>query len=64
MLAIVGGRDAIHPPTTVKAVAHRLGGEVRVLPRMSHWLPGEPGWEDVADVCLAWLADLDALNAA
>jgi hypothetical protein len=24
---------------------------------MSHWLPGEPGWEDVAEACLDFIAD-------
>ena len=36
----------------------------RVLPGMGHWLMGEPGWETVAEVCLAWLAEPRTLNAA
>ena len=64
VLAVVGGLDAIHPPATVRATAERLGGEVRVLPDMSHWLTGEPGWEGVADACLDWLAALSARDAA
>jgi pimeloyl-ACP methyl ester carboxylesterase len=63
-LAIAGGRDAIHPPATVKAAAQRLGAEFRVFPEMSHWLPGEPGWQEVAQACLAWLAAATALSAA
>lgn len=64
VLAIAGGRDAVHPPATVRQTASRLGGEVRVFDEMSHWLPAEPGWEAVAEASLAWLGGLAALNAA
>jgi hypothetical protein len=30
---------------------------------MSHWLVGEPGWEDVARIVLRWLADEVSLAA-
>ncbi|HLZ84996.1 MAG TPA: alpha/beta hydrolase [Caulobacteraceae bacterium] len=56
VLAIAGGLDAIHPAATVRATARRLGGETRVFPEMSHWLVGEPGWEEVADACLGWIS--------
>jgi pimeloyl-ACP methyl ester carboxylesterase len=55
ILAISGSRDAIHPPSTVAETARRVGAEHVVMPGMSHWLPAEPGWEAVADRCLAWL---------
>jgi pimeloyl-ACP methyl ester carboxylesterase len=55
-LAIAGGRDVIHPPATVRQTAARLGGSCEVFPQMSHWLPGEPGWEDVAETCLDFIA--------
>jgi pimeloyl-ACP methyl ester carboxylesterase len=64
VLAIAGGRDAIHPAATVRAIAHRLGGETRVFPHMSHWLVGEPGWESVAQTCLDWITDLERGGAA
>lgn len=57
VLAIAGGKDVIHPPATVRQTAARLGGAVEVFPEMSHWLPGEPGWEQVADRCLAFVAE-------
>jgi pimeloyl-ACP methyl ester carboxylesterase len=63
-LAIAGGRDAIHPPPTVRESARRIGAQVHVFPKMSHWLPGEPGWEDVAETCLAWIEGRAALSAA
>jgi pimeloyl-ACP methyl ester carboxylesterase len=56
VLALAGGRDAIHPPATVRETARRVGGEARVLSEMSHWLPGEPGWREVAELCLDWIA--------
>jgi pimeloyl-ACP methyl ester carboxylesterase len=55
VLAIAGGEDAIHPPATVRETARRLGAAFEAMPQMSHWLPGEPGWEDVAARCLAWI---------
>lgn len=56
VLAIAGGKDVIHPPATVRQTAARLGGSVEVFPEMSHWLPGEPGWADVAAMCLDFIA--------
>jgi pimeloyl-ACP methyl ester carboxylesterase len=56
VLALVGERDAIHPPSTVNQVAERLGGECRMLKDMSHWLVAEPGWDAAARICLDWLA--------
>lgn len=56
VLAVAGGKDLIHPPVTVRQTAARIDGEILVFEQMSHWLIGEPGWEDVADACLRWLA--------
>jgi pimeloyl-ACP methyl ester carboxylesterase len=64
VLAIAGGLDAIHPAATVRAIASRLGGRTRVFADMSHWLLGEPGWEDVADACLDWTGSLSAARDA
>jgi pimeloyl-ACP methyl ester carboxylesterase len=64
VLALVGEKDLIHPPATVRQTQARLGGETRVLPDMSHWLLSEPGWEAVAAQCLAWLAAAETVSAA
>jgi pimeloyl-ACP methyl ester carboxylesterase len=56
-LALVGERDVVHPPSTVKQTAQRLGASYLQLPGMSHWLPGEPGWMEVAEIVQAWLED-------
>jgi len=55
ILAIAGGKDVVHPAPTVRETARRLGASFETMPQMSHWLPGEPGWEDVAARCLAWI---------
>lgn len=60
VLALVGDGDIIHPPKTVRETAGRLGGETRVFPNMSHWLPQEPGWREVAEASLSWLANAAA----
>ena len=64
ILAITGGRDVIHPPPTVRETARRTGAQLQVMPDMSHWLIGEPGWRDVADLCLAWVAEVSSTMAA
>jgi len=62
-LCIAGERDTVHPAATVRQVAERLGGAIRVMPAMSHWLIGEAGWEAVAETVMAWL-DSEARAAA
>ena len=57
VLAIAGGQDRVHPPSTVKQTADRLGAETRVFANMSHWLLAEPGWDDVAATCLDWMVE-------
>jgi pimeloyl-ACP methyl ester carboxylesterase len=54
-LFIAGQRDVVHPPVTVKAAAGRVGAAFRLMPGMSHWMIGEPGWEAVADAAIAWI---------
>ena len=64
VLAIAGEKDLIHPPSTVRQTAERLGGKALVMPGMSHWLLSEPGWEKAAAACLDWLASETEVNAA
>jgi pimeloyl-ACP methyl ester carboxylesterase len=64
VLALAGERDLIHPPSTVRQTADRLGGKVRVMEGMSHWLLSEPGWEAAAGACLEWLASEAVVSAA
>lgn len=62
-LVISGERDVVHSPGTARAVAERLGAAFEVMPGMSHWLVGEPGWEAVAAIALRWLAEEVSLAA-
>ena len=59
-LVLVGARDVVHPPATARQIAERLGSDYREVPEMSHWLPGEPGWDAVAQTVLAWLDGVGA----
>ena len=58
VLALAGERDLIHPPSTVRQTAEKLGAAAEVFPGMSHWLVGEPGWEAVAKTCLDWMQEV------
>ncbi|MGZ3402102.1 MAG: alpha/beta fold hydrolase [Phenylobacterium sp.] len=62
-LVISGQGDVVHSPTTARAVAERIGATLKVMPGMSHWLVGEPGWETVAETALRWLAEEVSLAA-
>lgn len=63
-LVLAGEKDVIHPPVTVRQTAKRLGAEFRQMDGMSHWLPGEPGWLDVAAASLRWMAQAVDMEAA
>jgi pimeloyl-ACP methyl ester carboxylesterase len=58
MLCLVGSRDRINPPGTIRRLARRYGGRARYeeLPNHSHWLIGEPGWKKIATGSLDWLS--------
>lgn len=58
-LVLAGERDVVHPAATVRQTAQRVGGQYLELPGMSHWLLGEPGWEEVAEIALGWLEGLE-----
>jgi pimeloyl-ACP methyl ester carboxylesterase len=69
VLCLVGARDRINPPISVRRLARRYGGRARYeeLPNHSHWLVGEPGWERIAGGSLDWLSrilDRDRERAA
>ena len=56
-LVIGGERDVVHSEPTVRATAARIGAAVRILPGMSHWLVGEPGWDAVAAATMDWMSE-------
>jgi pimeloyl-ACP methyl ester carboxylesterase len=62
-LVISGQGDVVHSAATARAVAERIGATFKAMPGMSHWLVGEPGWEEVAQAALAWLEEELSLAA-
>ena len=60
LLFLTGEEDRISPPGTVgrAAALYKDRAQFEIISGMSHWLIGEPGWEQVCDRCLAWLAGL------
>ena len=62
-LVISGQGDVVHSSVTAKAIAERIGATLKIMPGMSHWLVGEPGWETVAQTALTWLAEEVSLAA-
>ena len=60
LLFLAGEADRISPPGTVARTARLYGDRAvqETLVGMSHWLPGEPGWEKACDRALAWLASI------
>lgn len=53
-LVFVGEGDMVHRPAIVRRTAARIGADFRVMAGMSHWLPREPGWADVAAQIMEW----------
>jgi len=59
LLFLTGAGDRISPPGTVQRTAALYKqASFEVMPGMSHWLIGEPGWEQVCDKSLTWLDSL------
>ena len=56
-LVISGEADHIHPAASGRLVAERIGGEFLSMPRMTHWMLSEPGWEAVAAAALDFIGD-------
>jgi pimeloyl-ACP methyl ester carboxylesterase len=59
VLGIGGGCDRINSSPTVRRIINRFpAGQAQFheFPEMSHWVIGEPEWENVAGLTLNWLA--------
>jgi pimeloyl-ACP methyl ester carboxylesterase len=54
-LVISGETDQVHPPTSGRLVAERIGGAFECARDMGHWLLGEPGWERIAGRALDFI---------
>ncbi len=62
VLLMSGARNRTVNASVVRASAKKCKGknadkvEYVELSNHTHWLLGEPGWENVADKCVVWLA--------
>lgn len=59
LLLIGGGRDNIFPPSLTQTIAGKYSDRsshvsLKIFEGKSHFICGEPGWEDVADYILDW----------
>ena len=63
VLFIGGGSDHIFPPSLTKKIAGRYSDGVstvdtKIFEGRSHFICGEPGWEEVADYAINWYEKL------
>lgn len=58
MLVIAGSQDRITPASVVRKVAkkYRAVATYKEFDNHAHWVVGQPGWQDVSDYLLRWLA--------
>ena len=59
ILFVGGGSDHIFPPNLTQTIAGRYKDvnsrvDVKIFEDKSHFICGEPGWENVADYILDW----------
>lgn len=61
LLTLVGTRDRVNPPETVRRIArrYRRRSDYVTLEGMSHWLLTEPGWDEMAGIMADWIERLD-----
>ncbi|MFC0002862.1 alpha/beta fold hydrolase [Micromonospora siamensis] len=62
LLLTAGGEDHVVPPSVVSANANLYRGSTaitgyREYPGRSHFVGGEPGWEEEADFALEWAVE-------
>lgn len=57
VLIVAGSEDRLMPAAGARQLARLYGKRARYieLAGHAHWLPGEPGWEQIAATCAAWL---------
>lgn len=59
VLVIVGSEDRITPVSVVRKVAEKYEhvSTYKEFEGHGHWLPGEPGWEDIAGFVTEWIGN-------
>lgn len=65
VLVVAGAEDRITPAAVVRKVAEKYGktATYRELPNHAHWVLGEPGWEEIAELTEAWLSSVSSKEA-
>ena len=63
VLFIGGEKDQIFPPSLTKTIAGKYKDknsrvDLKIFENRSHFICGEPGWEDVSDYILDWYEKL------
>ena len=63
LLFIGGGKDHIFPPSLTKTIARSYKDpdsrvDLKIFEGKSHFISGEPGWEQVADYIIDWYEKL------
>ena len=63
LLFIGGGKDHIFPPSLTKTIARSYKDpdsrvDLKIFEGKSHFICGEPGWEQVADYIIDWYEKL------
>jgi pimeloyl-ACP methyl ester carboxylesterase len=67
LLLIAGLADRALPPVIARRTrdAYRASPsrtDLRAFPGRTHWIIAQPGWEEVAQACIDWVADLDGAS--
>lgn len=65
VLVVAGAQDRIIAASVVRGIADKYGAVARYreLPDHAHWVLGEPGWQDVAELVSGWLKEKAALTS-
>jgi pimeloyl-ACP methyl ester carboxylesterase len=57
LLFVAAEKDRLTPPGVVRRTAQRFGhaSDYVVYPDQGHWVPGQPGWQRIAEDTVTWL---------
>ena len=57
LLFVAAEKDKLTPPGVVRRAARQFAhvADYREYPGQGHWVPGQPGWEQIATDAFAWL---------
>ncbi len=68
LLLIAGLDDRAMPPGVARRTLRAYGAspartELKTFPGRTHWIIAQPGWEEVAQACIDWIAALPATRS-